>query len=234
MDMSELYDIINDIKSSSSDTISLKSIDDELNNIKFKMKCREETIENVKEWIMCNPCHTFPKKRHRWIKAFKSQRGLRKISVDCNVKELLILMKNKLPIPEHLSGLSVYIYDFLKYDDNTNELIGSYENVYVYITEYELYNNLVNVGFLFQRFYYTRVYINNAQLRYTCDTGALYEDVMNTTYKSVKRQREQEDEITRERDECSSLIETPHPSKKHNTNDYIFNEFKLSSVTFYF
>lgn len=179
MDLSELHEIINDIKTIDRTSImSLKSIDNELNNIKFKMKCREETIENVKEWIMCNPCHTFPKKRHKWINTLESQRKLRRISFDCNVKELLILIKNNMPIPEHLSSLSVYIYDFLKYDDNTNELIGSYENVYVYINAFEVFNNLIDIGFLYQKYYCSRVHINKSQIRdiYNICDDSVYDD----------------------------------------------------------
>ena len=50
MDLTELNDIINEIKCLPKDSFSFKNLTNELDNISFKMKCRNESIKKTKEW----------------------------------------------------------------------------------------------------------------------------------------------------------------------------------------
>lgn len=229
MDLSELNEIINDIKKTTinKSILSLKSLDNELNNIKFEMKCKEETINNVKEWLMYNPSHTFPKKKYRWINTLTSQRGLRQISFDCNVKELLNIIKYNKPIPQHLSSLTVYLYDCIKYDENTNEIIGNYNTIYVYVDAEKVYNNLINCGLIYQKYFYTRVHINKLQLtdKYNICDDSVYDDysMVDSMYNIINNSKK------RLRDDESDSEEYNTYFKKSRNN---YNNFKLTTPVF--
>lgn len=173
MDLTELNNIINEIKCLPKDSFSFKNLTNELDNISFKMKCRNESIKKTKEWIKRNPHHTFPKKKRRWLNALNDYINIRKITFKCDVKNLLIGIKNKSNIPDHLKGLSVYIYNSIKYDENTNEIIGSHENVHVFINEDELYQNLCDIGLLYQQFPFPRVYIYKSMIYGTYNSNMI-------------------------------------------------------------
>ena len=49
MDLTELNNIINEIKCLPKDSFSFKNLTNELDNISFKMKCRNESIKKQKK-----------------------------------------------------------------------------------------------------------------------------------------------------------------------------------------
>jgi len=164
MDMNELQDIINDIKIHP-ESFNFDDMNKEIKEMQFKMYCKQAVYRNISNWIKNNPHHTFPKKKRRWINTIRSHRNLICVKYDCDVKELLLAMKNNTPIPDYLKGLSYYVYDVIQYKEDSRKILSNNDKfIIVYANEYEAYQNLFDCGILYTELPYLRVHIRKYSL----------------------------------------------------------------------
>ena len=176
MNLNELHDIINDIR------IQHKSFDfndmsKEIEEIQFKIYCKQQILENIYKWIKKNPHHTFPKKEKRWLNTIKSHKNLISIKYECDVKDILISIRdNKRNIPYFLEGLRYYIYNDIEYG-NECKLLTNNKYLIIYGNEKEAYQNLFDSGILYKQNPYPRIYIRKYSL-------------MKSKFIKIKRQRE--------------------------------------------
>ena len=157
--MSELKNIINDIKIHP-ESFNFDEMNKEIKEIQFKMYCKQVVFRNISQWIKNNPHHTFPKNEKKWINTIRSHTNLICVKYECDVKELLLSIKNNKTIPEYMEGLSYYVYDIIQYDPtNCSFLSKNNKFVIVYGNEYEAYKNLFDYGLLYKNLPYPRIHI---------------------------------------------------------------------------
>jgi hypothetical protein len=182
MNLDELHDIINEIKLKPK-SFDLDSINKEIKNIQFKMYCRQQIHNNIKDWINKNPFHTFPKKQQRWINTIRSHRNLICIKYNCDIKELLLSIKNNKPIPDYMKGLSYYVYDAIQYGEHSDKLLSnSDKHIIVYGDANDAYHHLFDCGMLYKASKYSRIHIQKYSL-------------FEHGFKKEKRERKEEDNI---------------------------------------
>ena len=180
MNMNELQDIINDIKVNP-ESFNFDGMNKEIKEMQFKMYCKQVVYRNISNWIKNNPRHTFPKKERRWLNTIRSHRNLICIKYECDVKDLLLAIKNNKPIPDYMKGLSYYVYNIIYYDENSSKILSNSDNhIMVYGDENEAYQNLFDCGILYKELPYSRVHIKKYSL---LDHG----------FKKFKMKRELED-----------------------------------------
>lgn len=164
MNLDELTDIINDIKMKPT-SFDLDDMSKELKNIQFRMLCKQTVIQNINKWITANPRHTFPKKEKKWINTIRSHRNLICIKYKCDVKELLLSIKNNKPVPDYMKGLKYYVYDIIKYGDYGNKpLFNCNEHITIYGGAEDAYQHLFDSGILYKYDKYSRVHIRKYTL----------------------------------------------------------------------
>ena len=138
MDLTELNNIINEIKCLPKDSFSFKNLTNELDNISFKMKCRNESIKKTKEEkydyylyldnyvFIDNPNmlnYLISTKKDLIAPVLSMAGGQPKCNFMSNMeqKQVIGILQNKLKGDWEVKEISnCYLIDLKKLDNNTN------------------------------------------------------------------------------------------------------------------
>ena len=121
-------------------------IEEELLNIELDIQNKVIASKKIIKWIINNPNHTFPKKKHKWIKCLNSMYKHRTNIKYYEYDDILYLLKSK-KIPQSIRN---------------NLKNREYEDDIIFISTVNskiLFNYLYNTGYLYMKPTSHRIYI---------------------------------------------------------------------------
>lgn len=132
----------------------------ELDNLEYINIRKNALISNVIEWIESNKNHTFPKRKHGWINAFRTQNNLLKTEIKYTPEQIInnILLKKT---PKYMEHICKKVYKIITNFNYTNKNIYSGEttdllkkikiwcSLILDVDPTELYNILVENNIIF-------------------------------------------------------------------------------------
>ena len=127
--MDELINLIKKVSIENDNAIDINSnyfhftdLSIELDNLEYINIRKNALINNVMEWINLNKNHTFPKRKHGWINAFRTQNNLLKTEIKYTPEQIInnILLKKT---PKYMENICKKVYKIITNFNYTNDKI---------------------------------------------------------------------------------------------------------------
>lgn len=175
----------------------------ELDNLEYINIRKNALINNVIDWIKLNKNHTFPKRKHGWINAFRTQSNLLKTEIKYTPEQIInnIILKKT---PKYMENICKKVYKIITNFNYANKKsIYSYEikdllkkikiwcSLILDVDPVELYNILVENNILFIKGKYSllnkEININNKKRKFNNDDiEIMFSSLENITNKVKK------------------------------------------------